>query len=901
MIRIITRCLSESKLQEKKWDYHFAFFHFKEYKNKYLNGKPLKWYSFFKNDDIIEILERPNGKIFSNVADFFSNLLTFNFIGAAAAIIGFGVSMAVSYFGNKSTPQAATSSSGKEYSSSTQPELNGASNSISENIIPVVFGKTQQTPNYGQLSYRLVGDGNATNKYLQYFVSNYNNVVISDEKLGNTSINNYSVDYLDFDYSYGGSAFIGFDNVKTVTVNQQLSYNNDERVDQNASHIYNEIETATSLKIDFVLRFTNVDLSNWGNKTFRLTANILDNTSSPIALTQDYTIASGDLTLVSTRIYTYSGTKTWTQNITELKSTQFAPTANTRTNSVENINQLNSLYVSEAITLGAFTSSLTLNQSINKYLGVVSEVIQTSPDDTVEIDIITSFHGLYHQNTDGSRSNRAVNIDIMYKTDSTDYVPISNATSLYVRDINGVKRPLSSSTTTVDGAVVTVNSPSDLNVADQLFFRPIGMVLPKGKYTVRVRSADFADKTNYDIGYPECAEIQFRVDGDVLDTSILPKVNQISFIATAYGGLEGTLQKYNYIAEARIPIWDGNDWDTIDKTTNPAAIIRHLLTSTLVNPRAIPLSYIDNDSIVELYNWCDSEGFKASGIVSDEIKISAILNEILSNCRAAMIPMLDGKHTFVIDKPDKIPQQMFNQHNSWDFKRSIKTGRQTEAIRASFINNETYTNDELTVYYWSNGTIHETPETGKTDSDYEIIKKDYQFVNDRASVLSIATYELELAQTKRSQFEFNINLEGLTMKLFDRIFVSNSTNMLNESSGQIKDVITSSGNLIGFRLYSEIEIPTNAKVVIRSLDYINETIIINTYDVTNTGTSDIISIEPIVYDGNIKGQCEMQGIQDKWQYNGDLFIIGQDTIHDCIVTDIKYNEDMTATITARDY
>ena len=60
-------------------------------------------------------------------------------------------------------------------------------------------------------------------------------------------------------------------------------------------------------------------------------------------------------------------------------------------------------------------------------------------------------------------------------------------------------------------------------------------------------------------------------------------------------------------------------------------------------------------------------------------------------------------------------------------------------------------------------------------------------------------------------------------------------------------------------------------------------------------------INPILYDGVIKGAGEIKGIQDYWHYDGDLFTLGQDTIYDCIITNIQYNEDGTATITARDY
>ena len=88
---------------------------------------------------------------------------------------------------------------------------------------------------------------------------------------------------------------------------------------------------------------------------------------------------------------------------------------------------------------------------------------------------------------------------------------------------------------------------------------------------------------------------------------------------------------------------------------------------------------------------------------------------------------------------------------------------------------------------------------------------------------------------------------------------------------------------------------------IRSLDYEAQEPVINIYDVTNEGSTNIVEIDPIVNTGVIKGAGEIQGLEDKWHYDGDLFTLGQDTIYDCVITDIKYNEDCTATITCRDY
>ena len=916
MIRIIKRNLNKKQLFEKKWNWHFAFFHFKNYKNAYLNGKPLKPWHIFQNGDVIEIYERPEG-IFTSIGAVLlafiggdlaasaaitglaATITGIAAVGGAVAAVGFGVASLFRGGGGGST-QA------KEYSSSTQPELRGASNDISDGCLPVLFGKIQQTPSYGQLPYRLVVDGASTNKYRQYFVANYNNVVYSDFKLGETPRTDYSIDYLNIWTANGTSNFIGFDNVKAVNVDEELSYNPDETVNQNAHYDYNQQIDSDYITINYTLQFSNVDLSKWTNKTFQQLTRV--NQGGQKNLTTNITITSSMLTNQGNGTYTYNGSITYEKggllddNFSEIIYTNFAPTSDTRGNSTESTNELDALYVSETISAEGFSETQTLNLSINRYKGTVSEVVLTSPENTTDIDVIISFpSGLFHQENNGSRTSRSVVVEIMYKQGDGAYIPFTQGTQLYIRDINGNKQPLSSSSTTVSGANMTVQSPSNMDVADQLFFRPIGFTLPSaGKYTVRVRSADYADKTNYDLGYPRCAEIQFYVSGDVLDESILPSVNQIAFEATAYKGLSGTIKKFNYIGEARIPVWNGTDWNTISESENPAAIIRYLLTDSLANPRPISPDLIDNDSLVMLYNWCEQEGYKADGIVSEATKTMDVINEILKNCQGAMIPLLNGKHTFAIDGNEKTPKGMFNQHNSWDFTWSPTLGRQTEAIRASFTDSEDYTQDEVTVY-WYDGAVHNEIKAGTTDADYLLVKKDLKYVTDRASVIKSITYELLCTQTKRNNFEFSVNLEALNMTLLDRVYVSNSANMQNESTGLIKRVLTDNGNITGFELYSDIEIPTDAKIIIRSLDYEAQEPVINIYDVTNEGLTNIVEIAPIANTGVIKGAGEIQGLEDKWHYDGDLFTLGQDTIYDCVITDIKYNEDCTATITCRDY
>ena len=345
MIRIIKRCMTNSELTEKKWNGHFAFMHWNEFKGAkeiYLNGKPLKWYNRFKNGDIIEVITRPHEVISGFFAFLYFAVQAFAIahpiiagILVSAVVGAIATSVTAAFGGARSS---ASSTQKKEYSSATQPELRGASNEISDGILPVLFGKMQQTPSYSQTPYRLVGDGTSTNKYRMYFTPNYKNIVYSDYKLGETLISNYSIDYLDVNVLSGKPNFIGWENVKTITVDEELSYNSKEAVEQKSTYYYNDTVSATKVIYSFQLRFTNVKISKWANKTFAIHV-YCKNGSTDKDLTYSQTITSANLTQEG-NYYVYNGSHTFSSTVTEIVSTSIIPTSYTRGNSTENTKKL---------------------------------------------------------------------------------------------------------------------------------------------------------------------------------------------------------------------------------------------------------------------------------------------------------------------------------------------------------------------------------------------------------------------------------------------------------------------------------------------------------------------------------------------------------------------------------
>lgn len=787
-----------------------------------------------------------------------------------------------------------------------RPQITGASNSTSSGVVPWIFGETRMTPFYGQKTYTLVQDGSSLNSLNQYFVCGYDNFLITDERLGETPLSDYSTDSLTRRFAFGGTTNLSNPSVIESPKGEQLSYDKDKVVNQASSFIYNENVNNNTFNYKVELEFKNAVPTDWSTKTFTAEINYYKNNDNNTLLTatHDFIVASGDLVLVSGKTYSYtndfSEVLAGGDVFTTILESRLFPVGSTRNTSSEIAQELLCELDKETMTCGSFTQETELNNPINSYTGIVSSVVDTGKDNTKEIDFVISFpQGLYKLQSDSSRISRDSKVDIDLKTQTGDYVDIDQF-PIYIRNPDGSKQPLSSSSTTVNGSEVTFKSPDDIKQADELFYRTIGVEVPIDRYTVRVRSADFSEKTNLDIGFPQIESINYWLNENSVNSNIFPDVVQINLKATASRALSGTLQQYNFVGKGMVNVWNGTDWNDVEFTSNPAAIIRYALINKKVNIRAEDLDIVDNDSLVELYNYCEQEGFKVNGVIAQEYKIESFLDAILDTCRSTWT-FNNGKYYFATDKP-KIIKQMFTQHNTYNFSYNPNIGKNVTAIRMTYLDGIEWVDKEFTVYFYD-GATHDLPKINTTDIDYQILKQSVDFITDIDIAKNIAKYRLELIQLKRDNFNFSVNLESLNLNMLDNILVSNTSNMNGSSTGQIKELIIDAGNITGFKLYSRIDIPSNSEIVIRSLNQSTQTIEINSYEVANSGESDIIELSnPIINNGVIQGKGKRSGLTNytEWEYDGDLFEIGQGKIVTCTVDSIKYNDDLTATITARE-
>ena len=161
--------------------------------------------------------------------------------------------------------------------------------------------------------------------------------------------------------------------------------------------------------------------------------------------------------------------------------------------------------------------------------------------------------------------------------------------------------------------------------------------------------------------------------------------------------LSGTLNSFNCIVKSEVTQYDGSSW-SLDLTQNPAWCFASVVTDE-ANALAVSTSRLDEDSLSEWAEWCDTHGFRYNKILDTKTTVFEQLQEIASAGRA-MFRMAEGKFSILRDIPQTTPVQIFTPRNSADYRgEKVFVSQRPHALRIQYVNElRGYTDDERIVY-----------------------------------------------------------------------------------------------------------------------------------------------------------------------------------------------------------
>lgn len=393
---------------------------------------------------------------------------------------------------------------------------------------------------------------------------------------------------------------------------------------------------------------------------------------------------------------------------------------------------------------------------------------------------------------------------------------------------------------TIKSGSVAVATPGKIEVRaavqKQLVRNYTQTGLPLKSYDVRIRRTTKDTDDSYIIDEAAWSTMRAIINKPAFDTPVPICVSELKIKANEQ--LSGYVSDFSGICYSKIPDWTpehkekinmaewrngklvdisktvtvAGHWAIKRETSNPASIMRYLLTSrhSLIKP--FSTKRLDNKALVSLWHWCKKNDFRFDYICDSEENLWARLVAVLAPALAAPTTDVDGLWGAIFDSPDKSVRQLFTPRNSWNMSIQRGFARLPDALRVSFIDEtDDWTKKEGFVYNDGFGKEQKKDKNGKVTVKQanDVVEWSFDGVTNWKRMYKLARYHLAQLLHRQMSVTISTDWEWLAVHRGDLV-------------GLASDVLM---NVFGTARIMRKVYKTSAKIDTVGNAYINEDLI----------------------------------------------------------------------------
>lgn len=251
------------------------------------------------------------------------------------------------------------------------------------------------------------------------------------------------------------------------------------------------------------------------------------------------------------------------------------------------------------------------------------------------------------------------------------------------------------------GSWTVVSTETYTSNTTQVYYITKRIVLPTtDQYDIRITriTADFASNLVRD---------EFLITS-LKSVELSPPVNVtgrclVAMRIKATGQLNGVVDQFNALVQAKLPTWNGSAWTAAVATRNPAWAFAEVLRGA-ANGDPVADGLVDGDV---LKDWADANDvlgqdgepkWRFDGVIDYATTVFEACRDIAAVGRASFT-VLDGKFAVVRDVEQTTPIQHFSPRNSWSFSASKIFIDPVHGIKCRYVNSDRdYQTDEVIAY-----------------------------------------------------------------------------------------------------------------------------------------------------------------------------------------------------------
>lgn len=354
----------------------------------------------------------------------------------------------------------------------------------------------------------------------------------------------------------------------------------------------------------------------------------------------------------------------------------------------------------------------------------------------------------------------------------------------------------------------------------------------------------------------------------------------------------------NFSVEASGYVHDvdgGGNWTQYVTTSNPAPHFRDILTGTL-NFNPLPMSMLDDASLLEWRNVCASEGYRCDMVVEGGSIFETL--RLVASCGYART--YSSEVWGVIrdyDRSAEAPVQIFSPRNTRGFSWQKAFPRLPDGLRVNFRDEDAeYSGRQIVVY--RNGINQLNAQTEQIT---------YDGLVSRDAVIERAAFDLLQGELRSAVYSFEAPVESIVCRRGSLVGLNHDILLRQTGSARVLDVTRNGGgNVVSLTLDTDVEL-------FNSVDMVGLSDVLSVTDVMGVGLQSSVAVRHS--DGTnsvhpLTGASGYSGVvtfatpydDDNTIEDGNLLVVGitGNEYKRLIVTEIAPGRDLTATLTLVD-
>lgn len=325
------------------------------------------------------------------------------------------------------------------------------------------------------------------------------------------------------------------------------------------------------------------------------------------------------------------------------------------------------------------------------------------------------------------------------------------------------------------------------------------------------------------------------VAAKVLEDAERDKCTRLGIRVAANANTSGNLDAFSIITRACARTWNGRAWTKRTPTSNLAAWVLEIMTSSKHAPSKYEDSDLDLATFGEWYTYCQTQGFRADGVICRPTKKKSIIETLCRNGNAALVfnPMT-GKIEVAIDNGRDYSIALLNSDTIQSISTTKEFKRKTTGKKVTYINkDEDY--DADSVIFMRDGGDYDPQTDTLTQTALEYITT-YQ----HAYKYAWRQMAEEMAQPRVATVK--VGREAAYYPIYSRVELQHKSLKIGLSHGKITGLKWQSGLLKEIYIEGTVTFPQNVAcgVIINCVSDSGRGIC--ALKVTGTGTTSTLTV-----------------------------------------------------------